>query len=388
LAALVACSSSGTTSGGATDLTPDGGGGGGGGGDGGGGGGACTADTRTDAANCGACGHSCLGGTCANGLCAPVVIADDVGGANDDIAVDDTTIFFTTQNPGYGLSAIPKDGSTSARQLVPYAGNSTQAFPGPFAIDAKYIYYQQGYEASAGGLARIGKDGSGVTTLGAVVVGALNVDATDTHLYLGCGQSITSWQLPAATKSGTFNGPADLARGVIGCVIDPDGAIYDFLAADANGKAAIAQLRLDTTTRAIEVNVLGTVAAPMSRFRIATDKDYVYVLDAANDVQRAPKAGGDVSLVATGEASNGLYGVTGKPFVDDTYVYWTMAEATNTTDAPPARVGKLFRAPKAGGKAEILLDEQPLLVLGAMDAKRLYLTEGSDLHRAIIALAR
>jgi hypothetical protein len=387
LVVCVACGSSGSTPGGPGTPIVDGGGGGG---SGDGGGGSCTADTRTDAENCGACGHSCLGGTCSAGLCTPVVIADDAGGANDDIAVDDTTIFFTTQvNPGYGLSAVAKDGSGSVRQLLPYNnGPASASFPGPFTLDGQYVYLQLGYEGSAGRLSRTEKNGSGGGVLStSSVVTAIHVDPSDTHLYVGCGQSIASWNLPAGTRGGGFSGPDSLARTVLGCVIDPDGAIYDFLGADASGQAAIAQLKL-TSSGTIDVNILGTVSPPMNRFRIATDKDSVYVLDGANDVQRAPKTGGGATLVAKGEPPNGLYNVTGRTFVDDTYVYWTMAEPTNTSDAPPAPVGKLFRAPKAGGQAQVLLDKQPLLSLGAMDDKRLYLTLGRDLHRSIIALAR
>jgi hypothetical protein len=385
----VACGSNSSTPGGSGTPIVDGGGGGGGGGDGGGG--SCTADTRTDAENCGACGHSCIGGACTNGLCGPVVIAADIGGADDDIAVDDTTIFFTTQvNPGYGLSSVAKDGSGTARQLVPFNGASPSAsFPGPFALDASYVYFAIGYEGSAGMLSRVGKDGSGGGVLStSSVVGPIHVDPGDTRLYVGCGQSIATWNLPAATRGASLAGPAELARGVIGCVIDPDGAIYDLLGADANGNGAIAQLKVDSTSAKLAVNVLGTVSPPTSAFRIATDNDYVYVLDAANDLQRAPKTGGGATLVAKGEPTNGLYIVTGRPFADDTYVYWTMAQVTDTTDAPPAPVGKLFRAPKAGGTAEVVLDKQPRLALGAMDDKRLYFTLGTDLHRSVIALAR
>ena len=44
------------------------------GGVGGGGGHACT-DTSSDAANCGTCGHSCLGGQCSAGVCQPLLLA-------------------------------------------------------------------------------------------------------------------------------------------------------------------------------------------------------------------------------------------------------------------------------------------------------------------------
>jgi hypothetical protein len=57
-----------------TPVTPAGTGGGGGGG---GGGGTCQASLATDPSNCGATGHSCLGGTCAACLCQPQLVATD-----------------------------------------------------------------------------------------------------------------------------------------------------------------------------------------------------------------------------------------------------------------------------------------------------------------------
>jgi hypothetical protein len=350
-------------------------------------GGTCSADTQTDADNCGACGHSCLGGTCTAGVCTPVVIAEDVGGANPDIAVDDASIFFSTQNPGYGLSAIAKDGSGSPRQVLAFTGNATVSFPGPFTLDAHDIYYVEGM-GSPFTLGTVGKDGSNPKEVGKLGGSApINVDPADTHLYLGCNQLITSYQLPGATNRQTISGPADLARPAYSCLIDQDGAFYTLLSANADSQGAVAKVVLAGANKST-ATILGTLAAPNTSSRMAMDADYVYVIDASNDVQRVSKAGAGVTKVATGEPTNGNYMVQGRPFVDDRYVYWTMSESTNTTDAPPALVGKLLRAPKAGGTTETVLDKQPLLILGAMDSKRLYLTLGSDLHRSIIALAR
>jgi hypothetical protein len=60
--------------GGEGDAGPGSGAGGGSSSSGQGGDGGCAADLRSDPANCGACGHDCLGGACVGGACGPTEI--------------------------------------------------------------------------------------------------------------------------------------------------------------------------------------------------------------------------------------------------------------------------------------------------------------------------
>jgi hypothetical protein len=51
-------------------------------------------DTAADSANCGACGHSCLGGQCVAGQCQPAVVANTPAGAPIVFGVDATYVYF------------------------------------------------------------------------------------------------------------------------------------------------------------------------------------------------------------------------------------------------------------------------------------------------------
>src|SRR5262245_28739027 len=55
---------------------------------------ACVADLKADPANCGACGHSCLGGACAGGVCRPVVLASAERLRWRGLGVDGQDVYF------------------------------------------------------------------------------------------------------------------------------------------------------------------------------------------------------------------------------------------------------------------------------------------------------
>ena len=50
------------------------------------------ADLQTDAHNCGACGHDCVGGACFSGLCQPVMLGHD--GAYDLLTASDGYLYW------------------------------------------------------------------------------------------------------------------------------------------------------------------------------------------------------------------------------------------------------------------------------------------------------
>jgi len=53
------------------------------------GGGCGGADVSTDPANCGACGHDCLGGDCLGGMCQPLVLFTGQLNSAHCLAIDD-----------------------------------------------------------------------------------------------------------------------------------------------------------------------------------------------------------------------------------------------------------------------------------------------------------
>jgi hypothetical protein len=53
------------------------------------------ANLTSDGSNCGACGHSCLGGACVNSVCQPFPIVTGLTGVPGPLQIDGTNIFWT-----------------------------------------------------------------------------------------------------------------------------------------------------------------------------------------------------------------------------------------------------------------------------------------------------
>jgi hypothetical protein len=111
----------------------------------------CTS-TDCDPHNCGAAGHDCLGAACVQGLCAPLQLASTVA---DDIAVDDTNVYFVDFDGIYGVS---KDGgatfdvarSVLSLPLSPDARVTRMALAGgtAYRAAAAFGYYASGHHGS------------------------------------------------------------------------------------------------------------------------------------------------------------------------------------------------------------------------------------------------
>jgi hypothetical protein len=74
-------------------------------------GGECV-DKKSDAGNCGTCGHSCLGGVCSDGTCKAVQIYKGADFLPNTFALDANYIYFKRQKPGdiSVLARMPKAG--------------------------------------------------------------------------------------------------------------------------------------------------------------------------------------------------------------------------------------------------------------------------------------
>ncbi|MFO0588208.1 MAG: hypothetical protein U0441_11740 [Polyangiaceae bacterium] len=106
-------------------------------------------DLDSDAANCGACGRSCLGSTCQSGLCAPETVATGIDDPRG-IAVDGAFVYWTT---GSGLvQRASKEGGA----LLPDLATGQDA-PGAIALDEQDVYW---INEATGRVMRIDKEGS------------------------------------------------------------------------------------------------------------------------------------------------------------------------------------------------------------------------------------
>lgn len=103
-------------------------------------GGAC-GDVSSDAANCGACGHGCLGGACESGVCRPLALSSvPTGSISETLALDgDSVYWMSSGDTGYQLSKVAKAGGAKVQLATgagtPYLGRAN------LAVDDQSAYW-------------------------------------------------------------------------------------------------------------------------------------------------------------------------------------------------------------------------------------------------------
>ncbi len=109
----------------------------------------CQIDLLTDSADCGTCGHSCLGGACSAGVCQPFVLASSV--TPSAIAVDAQRVYFT--NNDTSVSSVAKTGGAFVTTQT-WGVSSTR-------FDSLMVYGSELYALNdgAGGLEQIATAG-------------------------------------------------------------------------------------------------------------------------------------------------------------------------------------------------------------------------------------
>lgn len=92
---------------------------------------------QTDPLNCGACGHSCQGGTCLLGVCQPFAIASGVDISNEDLAVTGDTVFWASL---HGIMDVSVNGGASHT----FYNGGTNSYPGSVQADGLNVYWVDG----------------------------------------------------------------------------------------------------------------------------------------------------------------------------------------------------------------------------------------------------
>ena len=329
---------------------------------------ACSGALCSDPLNCGAQGHSCLGGSCSGGVCQPILLAQSTP-MMQHLALNDATVFASllvavnAGDPCAGLARIAGVDRTTAAQATvvacgaaPGTGENVQAMallgdqvywntgddpndavweelyhvsaqqggtPIPvgdgneadqFAIDTTGIYYAKHTE----GVFHINLDGTGKTQLSSDFAQDLAVD--DANLYLG--------EAPCALEGDGCDTPA---------------SIYSM------PKAGGAKTKIVDAT-------------PATWGMIARD-GYVYWTDCCqqggNAVYRVATSGGSTETIAT-EAVEGIVGLA----VDATRVYWVQGGSAGTVDVvsvPRAGGPKVVLASPAGSGLAIAVDDTAIV---------------------------
>ena len=241
----------------------------------------CTASVDTDSANCGRCGHSCLGGSCVSGVCQPVAFATGQGPVKDLSAAGGVVCWDNDEVSG----ANPIEGAVKCQKT---SGSSS-----PLTISS-----------------------------GAQLAGGLVADSNDVYfssnLRGGLGEADESPLLaaqPAQLFDLTPNLPNTLMEGV---AVNSAGAIYF----GAGGNI------LSVPVGGGTVSTLVSGATPSSTLSLTADISNVYWV--SDHVWRASTLG--ASPVALAATSSGAGGIA----VDSANVYWTDVSTSNVMTVPIA----------------------------------------------------
>jgi hypothetical protein len=231
-------------------------------------------NTQNDPANCGRCGHSCLGGACTAGQCQPVALATNV--SPRAIAVDKSHVYWIEPQTARAMQA-DKDGSNQIQ-----LGGGTNNYLTGLAVDDANVFWGTRDElvlrCKIGGCANTPT----VVTGAIVLMGDVAVDATNVYwLEIPSG--------PARVKSA------------------PKGA---------SNTTAVTQIALDTA--------LGNAYN-----HIAADGQFVYWTADDGKVRRVAPTGGTVTVVASAT------GNAGGLAVDDQNVYFTAGDDPGTVNIAP-----------------------------------------------------
>ena len=272
--------------------------------------GACTADTKTDAKNCGGCGHDCLGATCTDGLCTPEAVGN-FGGITDvspAFALDADNLYvagdvISGKTAAHVIAAVPRTGGGAP---VILSQTTTEQWRGAAIVVAGgRVFWSNGDHA---GILSV------PTTAKNVVATVVFDDPSDGDPLVG---------LAAAGNTLYF--------------IQACGALY---------KAPIPTGKYST------VSQLSCNAVDMNQLALDPAGKYVYVTDNVDgEVDSIATADGTQNIVVP--SANGPMGIA----VDATHVYWTEAGTCSGSDSSATCTGGEVRRATApsGGSASTLV---------------------------------
>ncbi len=270
---------------------------------------ACTGATNLqgDNANCGVCGHSCLGGACSTGFCQPIAIATGQDGAYA-VVVDDTSVYWVSYT-GNTVMKSAKDGTA-----LTLLANTNVDSPWNLAVDATYVYWTN----LGGSIARCAKSGCGST--GQVLATNLNSPegiAVDTaHVFWGEYQGYDVGRM--STDGGAFGYLQTNLNHAYEVAID-DASVF-FTTQDTIGSMPKGAVTVPTGDYDAAAGFTTVASIPIGGFGIAVDDTNVYWVedDDPGRVAFAPKTG-------TSDGGATLAGGQHYPAriaLDDANVYW------------------------------------------------------------------
>lgn len=279
-------------------------------------------DVTNHAENCGACGHSCLGGACNAGLCP---VTDVVTGANATtlVEVDSTHIFYAAAGD---LLAQPKAGGSPFKLNQTVNGLAFGA--NRLTLDTSHLYWSCGFTPSSG----------------FVLKGSKSV-AGQTQLY---------------DQLGGFGRPLPLIAGDLDANGNA-GAVYWCVAGDGMSQPFVVK----TGTGGSSSSVIGIMQSKFCA-GIALDATHAYTTAPdTGEIYQTPLAGNTATVFEKGL-------VYPTEIVSDAENLYILALGTYQNGGYPD--GKVIRIPLAGGAPVELATSIPNLISIEVDAKMVYFT--------------
>lgn len=305
-------------------------------------------DTVSNAANCGRCGHDCLGGACQAGVCQPVVVA--LGQANPEaIAVSPSALYWT--NIGAGTVATASLSGSPPSILV-----SGQGSPRGIAITGAELFFTT---LAGGQIQHVALPATTASTLVASQESPYGVAADGTAVIWTANVPDGGvWQSGTDGSSVRRLAPGALAYAL---AIDARAVFFTTLGSSQTaGDGAV--VTVARAAGSVPQTLVANVKSPRG---IAVDDANVYYTSYGDGtVSKVPRAGGAPTVIAASRFQPAAIAV------DAAFVYWL----------DEYEGGSVLRMPLEGGQVTTIAAGQSLPHALAMDDKSIYWANYGDGH--------
>jgi hypothetical protein len=309
-------------------------------------------DTQGSSANCGRCGHDCLGAACVAGACQTIALVPvDAGVSPTGLAQDESFLYWTD----YGHDTVTRTDKSSGVSVVL---STATFFPRPIAVDDAGIYW-----GDTSGVWRCDKLGCSANTVLAaeeqsqailsLAIDDVNVYWTEasnavlTATKAGAGQPATTlWEIDASAQAVTTDGQRVYFTA-------SDGVLRG---GDVDGRAPFA---------------LGA-ASPYGGLGVAVDSAHVYwsVADPTNGTIRS-------APLSTLSPATNVASALNEPATlatDGASIYWLGATAAD------GATGAVYGCTIAACTPTLLATGSPYLASIVIDALAVYYTDEGTLN--------
>ena len=327
-------------------------------------GGGC-GDTSSDPANCGSCGHDCLGGACESGLCQPVVLREDIYGS--DFLVSDDTLY-------YALAHNDDPRQMKKGPLTPMATDSTLGVASDFSGDLSHagdnlfwLITGGDYPDYTSQVAFMSKQGGTITTMDDDVDGYI---ASATEVYVLVSGELYARPLSGGSLVSLTSSTSDWAYYQSNKLFGDGDHLYVSKTGGSGQGRVLFRIPTDGSAGSIAVDLPGWVIdltfndASMVGVAWAGGAYAQCSSSPSSTLWTAPKTGGSPTTVVTHGS------LISRVVADETYIYFT-DECEDT----------LWRVPVAGGTPEMVFDDVSPEVKMAQDETALYFKSGTDILR-------